>query len=412
MANIVLNLDKSLFSPKFLPYLLDYTHRWEFWMGSAGSGKSYTITQKLIIRACREKIKILVCRRFATTIRNTVFSTFKEVLGKWGLMPYVKINESDFRIRFENGSEIIFLGLDNEEKLLSLNNVGCIFVEEAYEVPQNIIEQLNLRMRGQNDFQQLILAWNPISKSSYLYEFSVKKPPASSIFIHSTYKDNPFLNQEYIDALEELYTRNPQKAKIYCDGEWGADAEGLVFSNWRVEEFDALTLSSSGLQHRCGCDLGYIDATTIVPSLYDKNTNRIYIYDEFYKSGCQLDKVYEAMIDMQLNKTKIYMDSAEPRSIDYFKRKGINAVPCLKGAGSVKARITFLQNHEIIIHPKCKHLIEEFSNFAYEKDKQGNYIEDSYTHQYSHGIDGLGYAYSDIYTKGNIRVLDKSVLGL
>lgn len=412
MANIVLNLDKSLFTPKFLPYLLDYTHRWEFWMGSAGSGKSYTITQKLIIRACREKIKILVCRRFATTIRNTVFSTFKEVLGKWGLMPYVKINESDFRIRFENGSEIIFLGLDNEEKLLSLNNVGCIFVEEAYEVPQNIIEQLNLRMRGQNDFQQLILAWNPISKSSYLFEFSVKNPPASSIFIHSTYKDNPFLNQEYIDALEELYTRNPQKAKIYCDGEWGADAEGLVFSNWRVEEFDALTLSSSGLQHRCGCDLGYIDATTIVPSLYDKNTNRIYIYDEFYKSGCQLDKVYEAMIDMQLNKTKIYMDSAEPRSIDYFKRKGINAVPCLKGAGSVKARITFLQNHEIIIHPKCKHLIEEFSNFAYEKDKQGNYIEDSYTHQYSHGIDGLGYAYSDIYTKGNIRVLDKSVLGL
>lgn len=412
MANIVLNLDKSLFSPKFLPYLLDYTHRWEFWMGSAGSGKSYTITQKLIIRACREKIKILVCRRFATTIRNTVFSTFKEVLGKWGLMPYVKINESDFRIRFENGSEIIFLGLDNEEKLLSLNNVGCIFVEEAYEVPQNIVEQLNLRMRGQNDFQQLILAWNPISKSSYLYEFSVKKPPVSSIFIHSTYKDNPFLNQEYIDALEELYTRNPQKAKIYCDGEWGTDAEGLVFSNWRVEEFDALTLSSSGLQHRCGCDLGYIDATTIVPSLYDKNTNRIYIYDEFYKSGCQLDKVYEAMIDMQLNKTKIYMDSAEPRSIDYFKRKGINAVPCLKGAGSVKARITFLQNHEIIIHPKCKHLIEEFSNFAYEKDKQGNYMDDSYTHQYSHGIDGLGYAYSDIYTKGNIRVLDKSVLGL
>lgn len=412
MANIVLNLDKKLFTPKFLPYLLDYSHRWEFWMGSAGSSKSYTITQKLIIRACNEKIKILVCRRYATTIRNTVFSTFKEVLGKWGLIPYVKINESDFRIRFENGSEIIFLGLDNEEKLLSLNNIGTIFIEEAYEVPQAIVEQLNLRMRGQNDFQQIILAWNPISKNSWLFQFSVKNPPASSIFIHSTYKDNPFLNQEYIDALEELYTRNPQKAKIYCDGEWGVDAEGLVFSNWRVEEFDALLLSSSGLEHRCGCDLGYIDATTIVPSLYDKKNGKIYIYDEFYKSGCQLDRIYDEIINMKLNKTKIYMDSAEPRSIDYFKRKGINAVPCLKGAGSVKARITFLQNHEIIIHPKCQHLIEEFSNFAYEKDKQGNYVDDSYTHQYSHGIDGLGYAYSDIYTKGNIKLIDKSVLGL
>lgn len=412
MANIVLNLNKKLFTPKFLPYLLDYSHRWEFWMGSAGSSKSYTITQKLIIRACNEKIKILVCRRYATTIRNTVFSTFKEVLGKWGLIPYVKINESDFRIRFENGSEIIFLGLDNEEKLLSLNNIGTIFIEEAYEVPQAIVEQLNLRMRGQNDFQQIILAWNPISKNSWLFQFSVKEPPQNSIFIHSTYKDNPFLNQEYIDALEELYTRNPQKAKIYCDGEWGVDAEGLVFSNWRVEEFDALLLSSSGLEHRCGCDLGYIDATTIVPSLYDKKNGKIYIYDEFYKSGCQLDRIYDEIVNMKLNKTKIYMDSAEPRSIDYFKRKGINAVPCLKGAGSVKARITFLQNHEIIIHPKCQHLIEEFSNFAYEKDKQGNYVDDSYTHQYSHGIDGLGYAYSDIYTKGNIKLIDKSVLGL
>lgn len=381
-------------------------------MGSAGSSKSYTITQKLIIRACNEKIKILVCRRYATTIRNTVFSTFKEVLGKWGLIPYVKINESDFRIRFENGSEIIFLGLDNEEKLLSLNNIGTIFIEEAYEVPQAIVEQLNLRMRGQNDFQQIILAWNPISKNSWLFQFSVKEPPQNSIFIHSTYKDNPFLNQEYIDALEELYTRNPQKAKIYCDGEWGVDAEGLVFSNWRVEEFDALLLSSSGLEHRCGCDLGYIDATTIVPSLYDKKNGKIYIYDEFYKSGCQLDRIYDEIVNMKLNKTKIYMDSAEPRSIDYFKRKGVNAVPCLKGAGSVKARITFLQNHEIIIHPKCQHLIEEFSNFAYEKDKQGNYVDDSYTHQYSHGIDGLGYAYSDIYTKGNIKLIDKSVLGL
>lgn len=159
---IQLNLDRKLFTPKFLPYLLDYTHRWEFWMGSAGSSKSYTITQKLIIRACAEPIKILVCRRYGTTIRNTVFATFKEVLAKWQLTKHVKINESDFRIKFPNGSEIIFLGLDSEEKLLSLNNIGTIFVEEAYEVSQSVVEQLNLRMRGNVKNQQLILAWNPI----------------------------------------------------------------------------------------------------------------------------------------------------------------------------------------------------------------------------------------------------------
>ena len=105
-----------------------------------GSAKSYFITQKLIIRACKEKIKILVCRRTAATIRNTCFSLFKDIITKWQLNKYVKVRESDFRITFPNGSEIIFTGLDEETKLLSLNNIGCIFIEEVFEVPKNIVE--------------------------------------------------------------------------------------------------------------------------------------------------------------------------------------------------------------------------------------------------------------------------------
>lgn len=411
MPDIELKLTKKLFTPKFYPYLMDYSHRWEFWMGSAGSSKSYTITQKLIIRAVKEPIKILVCRRYGTTIRNTVFATFKEVLNKWKLTPFVKINESDFRIRFPNGSEIIFLGLDDEAKLLSLQGIGTIFVEEAYEVPQNMVEQLNLRMRANVANQQLILAWNPISRHSWLYDFSVVNPPASSVFIHSTYKDNPFLSKEYVDALEELYVRNPQKARIFCDGEWGVDSEGLVFQNFKVEEFDPQELARQGLEHRCGADFGFIDPSTVVASLYDKKNGKIYVYNEFYKRGCQLDTIYEAIISMGLGKTKIFMDSAEPRSIDFFKKKGVPAYPCIKGPNSVNARIAFLQNHQIIIHPNCKNVLMEFENFSYERNKDGT-LKESFTHEFSHAIDGLGYAYSDIYTKSGLRTMDKSVLGL
>lgn len=407
---IELHLKKNLFTPKFLPYLLDYSHRWEFWMGSAGSSKSYTITQKLIIRACNEPIKIAVCRRYGTTIRQTVFSLFKEVLTKWKLIPYVKINESDYRIRFINGSEIIFLGLDEETKLLSLNNIGTVFVEEAYEVPQNIVEQLNLRMRGKNANQQIILAWNPVSMNSWLYDFSVVSPPQSSIFIHSTYKDNPFLSKEYIASLEELYTRNPQKARVYCDGEWGLDPEGLVFTNWKAQEFDANLLAKT-LEHRCGMDFGYRDPSAIVESFYDRDNKTIYVCSEFYKNGCQLDELYDALVDMGLTKSKIYCDSAEPRSVDFLRRKQVPAYPCIKGPDSVQARIAFLQNHYIVIHPNCKAVIKEFENFAYERDKQGN-LTDKMTHEYSHSIDALGYAYSDIYTKSKLKTLDKSVLGL
>lgn len=100
------------------------------------------------MRACNERIKILVCRRYGSTIRNTCFSLFKEILSRWKLLPFVKIRETDFNISFANGSEIIFMGLDEETKLLSLNGIGTIFIEEAYEVPKPIVEQLNLRMRS------------------------------------------------------------------------------------------------------------------------------------------------------------------------------------------------------------------------------------------------------------------------
>lgn len=412
MAQISLNLKKALFVPKFYPYLFDYSTRWQVFMGSAGSAKSYFITQKLIIRACREKIKILVCRRTGATIRNTCFSLFKDVIAKWKLTPYVKIRETDFNIRFPNGSEIIFLGLDEETKLLSLNNIGCVFIEEAFEVPKNIVEQLNLRLRGNTQNQQIIMAFNPISKNHWLYDFCEVNPPTSFQFIHSTYKDNPFLNDEYIHELEELYTRNPAKARIFCDGEWGVDAEGLVITNWRKEEFDAMKLAASGLEHRVGCDLGWIDKSAIIDTLYDRENHIIYVFNEFYKSGCQLSELAEAIRSMNLTKSKIYVDAAEPRSIQYFKNEGINAVACAKGKDSVKAGLMFLQDNLIIVHPKCKNFITELENFSYKKSKQtGEWTEET-THEWSHAIDACRYGYSDIYTNTKLKTLNKAVLSL
>lgn len=375
-------------------------------MGSAGSGKSYFITQKLIIRACREQIRILVCRRYGTTIRQTVFSLFKDVIKRWKLSALVKINESDFRIRFPNGSEIIFTGLDEETKLLSLNDIGTIFIEEAFEVPQSIVEQLNLRMRGKTKDQQIIMAWNPISKESWLYDFSVVRPPDNSVFIHSTYKDNPFLSKEYIASLEELYIRNPAKAKIYCDGEWGVIDEGLVFKNWRVEDFDLQDIISLGCERRAGSDIGFSDPFTIVDTWFDKQSHRIYVASEFYRRGCQLDTVAAEMEKQIGKKVKCYMDSAEPRTIEYFRKMGFNTVPCLKGAGSVASRISFLQNNEIIVHSSCQNLIKELENFSYIKDKKTDKYTENTTHEWSHAIDALGYAYSDIYTNRGVKFLD------
>ena len=409
---IKLNLSKNLFAPYALPYITDYSSRFEFWYGGAGSAKSYSITQKIIIRCCNERIKILVCRRYGSTLRNTCFSLFKEVLEKWKLTPYVKIKESDFSITFPNGSQIIMMGLDEETKLLSLNNIGTIWIEEAFEVPRDIVEQLNLRMRSQNENQQIIMSWNPISINSYLYDFAELNPPENSRKIFSTFKDNPFLSKEYIEAMEDMRVRNPAKARIYYYGQYGVNPEGLVIQNWRTEEFDPMQLASLGYEHRVGMDLGWVDKSAIIDSLYDRQNKTIYVFNEFYKSGCQLSELADQIKKMGLQKCKIYVDAAEPRSIQFFRQDGINATACKKGADSVKAGLMFLQDNLIIVHPKCKNFIMELENFSYIKSKlTGEWTEDT-THEFSHAVDACRYAYSDIYTNPKLKTMSKEALGL
>lgn len=313
-------------------------------------------------------------------------------------------------ITFPNGSEVIFMGLDEETKLLSLNNISTIWVEEAYEVPRNIVEQLNLRMRGNNPNQQLILSFNPISQNHWLYDFCEVAPPKSFKYIHSTYKDNPFLPTAYVETLEEMITRNPQKARVYVYGEWGIDEEGLVFKNWRAETFDVFELAKK-YENKVGLDFGYIDPSTIVCSLYDEKNKVIYVYDEWYQKGAQLDDIAAGCVELKVGKSVIWCDSAEPRSIEFLRRKGLAAKACIKGADSVKARISFLQNNTLIIHPKCKNVIRELSNYSYIKDRNENATEKT-THEYSHTIDALGYAYSNIYRNNKLKTFEKSALGL
>ena len=159
-------------------------------------------------------------------------------------------------------------------------------------------------------------------------------------------------------------------------------------------------------------DLGWVDKTAIIDSLYDRENKTIYVFNEFYKSGCQLSELVDALKDMNLTKTKVYVDAAEPRSIEYFRKNGINATACAKGKDSVKAGLMFLQDNRIVVHPSCRNFINELENFSYIQSKlTGEWTEDT-THEYSHAIDACRYGYRDIYTQTKLKTFDKSILGL
>lgn len=408
-----LNIHARTFSAKFLPLLNDYSHRWEIYKGSAGSGKSHFITQKIIIKALREKRRVMICRRYGTTMRNSVFKLFKDVIESFKITHLTRIKESDMSITLPNGSEIIFVGLDNEEKLLSIAGITDIFIEEVYEVPKEIVDQLNLRMRGKAPNQQIYMAFNPISAKHWLYDFCEGSTrPESSIYSQSTFRDNPFLPDEYVKALEDMYRTNPNKARVFCDGNWGADVEGLVYKNHILSDFDINELIKQGLEVRVGIDWGFVDPTTVVVSLFDKPKKEIYIIGEFYKRGATLEEIKDGIIQLGISKQKMYCDGAEPDKVDYLRRNGFDAVSAKKGAGSVKAGISFLQDMKIICHESCVNVAAELENYVYLKDKKtGQYIEDSYDHDFSHTMDALRYSYSDLYSAARLTSA-KLMLGI
>lgn len=263
-------------------------------------------------------------------------------------------------------------------------------------------------MRGSAKNQQIFMAFNPISASHWLYDFCEVNPPDSFFYHVSTYKDNKFLPESYIKSLEDLLVRNPRKAEVFVKGNWGVLVDDLVFPNHEIKEFDINELlKNDSLQIRCGMDMGFIDPTAIVTTLYDKENGTIYIIDEFYKRGAALDEIVDAITKkMQIKKHKIYVDSADPRAISYFSSKGIRAEGARKGRDSVKTGTSFLQNHKIVCHARCKNVAAELENFVYLRDKgTGQLCENKTDHTYSHALDALRYAYSDLYTSRRFRII-------
>ena len=401
-----IKIDKSVFNDKFFPYLFDYSHRFEVYRGGSGSGKSHFIAQKLIIKAMNDPgRRILICRRTGNSIRETVWANFLQNLTFFKMIDYCDINKTEKTIKLPNGSMFIFFGLDDEYKLLSLSDIADIFVEEVFEVPKPIVDQLNLRLRGSRKNKQIILAFNPISKNHWLYDFCEGETRPSSMLYHlSTYKDNKFLDQENIDQIEEQKRTNPHNYRIFALNQWGVAMESLVFPNHRTEDFDIdELLKDKSLEVKVGVDLGYVDASTCSVSLWDKENKKIYIIDEYYQTRATLDEVFKSIKAMGVGKLPVYVDSAEPRSIQYFCQLGLNAKPSKKSNGSNELYIQFLQNHEIIIHSSCVHAQEDFDNFCYAKDKNGGLIEGKYTHEYSHFIDSVKYSYSDVYKNKKLK---------
>jgi phage terminase large subunit len=237
---IDVKISKKVFNKSFLPFL-DNEKRYLIFYGGAGSGKSFFIVERYIVKCLKKsKFNLLVVRATGKSNRDSTFALFKQVIHKWNLTKYFKINESDLRIvSLLNGNEIIFSGLDDVEKLKSVTfsrgELTDIWIEEASEILETDFNQLDVRLRGKGTKKQIVISFNPIDVNHWLKKrFFDRKDDNIEIF-HSTYKDNNFLDEEYKQLLESYKDTDEYYYNVYCLGMWGVLGK-TVFDARKINE--------------------------------------------------------------------------------------------------------------------------------------------------------------------------------
>lgn len=414
MPNINLNIKKSIFNDTYFPHLQDYSKRYEIYYGGAGSGKSVFLTQKLLIKSMARRRKVLVIRKFATTLKDSVFQLFIDTLKQWNIYSYCKINLSTYTITLPNESIILFKGLDNEEKIKSIAGITDIWCEEATELTEDEFTQLDLRLRAKEPDLQAFASFNPVSKANWVYKKWFAEDaivnPSNTMILKTTYKDNKFLPKEYTDALEEKARTNPTYYRIYALGEF-CSLDKLIFNNWKVEEFNHNDIKG---QLIIGLDFGFSnDPSVVTASIVDENTNTIYIFKTWGDTNKTNDDLASIITSLGFAKSQIKADSAEPKSIEELKRKGITRISaCSKGKDSILFGIQTLQQYQIIVHPSCEGIITEFENYSWQKDKKTNEYLNKPIDSFNHYIDALRYSIQIIDKSKKLKSFSRNGLGL
>lgn len=413
MPTINLNISKQIFCPIYLPYLYDYSKRYNVYYGGRASGKTKFIMQKLLIKGLRERRTILLMRKQTTQLRDSVWKEMLQTISDFHLLDYFSINKTEFRITCNiNGTEFKCLGLDEPEKIKGFADISDVFMDEVTGFNKEDVELIDGTLRSPK-FKlplQMYFAFNPISKANFVYTyfgFDTGIVPSNTFILKSTYLDNPFLGANVAERYEALKQRDYQRWQIEALGDF-VSLDRLVFQNVKVEEFNHADIKG---QLICGLDFGFVnDISAFVASLLDEENKKLYVFKiwgDTNKTNQELANIIKAM---GFSKSVIIADCAEQKSIEEMRREGIIKIkPSVKGADSIIHGIQKLQQYEIIVHPDCEGIITEFQNYAWQKDKQsGEYINKPID-AFNHYIDALRYSLQSAGT-GKLVSLPRNVL--
>ena len=302
-------------------------------------------------------------------------------------------------INLKTGSKILFKGIKTSSgtqtaNLKSLAGVTTWVLDEAEELTdEETFEKIDFSIRTKGIQNRVILVLNPATKEHFIYKkfFEDKGIQSGSnlingdtTYIHTTYLDNiENLSESFVNQIENIKNRRPEKYKHQILGGWLDKAEGVIFNNWSIGKYENV---GKGI---FGQDFGFSnDPTTLIECNIDASNKRIYINECFSLQSLTTSQIYN-LNKQYVNDALIVADSAEPRLISELSNLGLNIVPTIKGQGSVTYGISLLQDYDLIVTPESINLIKELNNYCWLEKKSNTPID-----KHNHLIDALRYAVS------------------
>lgn len=420
----------------FREFVGDWNSRFYFLLGGYGSSKSYHIALKIILKCIREKRKVLVIREVYETIRESCFSLFEELAEDLHLtddkhgQPVMRFVQSPMKIKFKNGSQIIFKGMDKPAKLKSINGVTIIWIEEASELKYAGYKELLGRARHPFLSIHFILSENPVDKENWTYkqffrdeennrfvmddEELYKKRiirTKDTYYHHSTVDDNHFLPASYIEQLDEIRSYDPDLYRIARLGHFGINGTKVLPQFEVAKSHQEVMSKVASIPDKFkfnGMDFGFETSyNAVVRMAVDDQQKILYIYWEYYKNRMTDDKTAKELREFGLDKVQIVADCEDPKAIAFYRQNGFRMRGCHKFPGSRLANTRKIKRfHRIVCSPDCLNTIKELSTLIYSKDRQDRPIYDQFNID-PHTFSAIWYAL-DNYEVADIKQIPRN----
>lgn len=376
--------------------------------GSRASKKSKTTALWHIYMMMKYPLSnTLVVRKTERTLRNSCYSDLLWACERLRVSHLWKATVNPLELTYiPTGQKILFRGLDDPLKLTSvtvpIGYLNFCWIEEAYEImSESAFDMLDESIRGKLPdglFKRITITLNPWSDRHWIKKRFFDNPSETTLSMTTNYLCNEWLDEADYKVFEEMKLRNPRRYQVAGLGHWGV-VEGLVYENWKEQEFKLEDVK----QHisAFGLDFGYTnDPSAFFVGFLDLSNKKLYVYDEFYEKGMSNKDIAEKIKSMGYAKERIIADSSEPKSIDEIATLGVRRIKgAKKGRDSINNGIQWIQDLEIIIHPRCNNFLTEISNYQWATDKFGKPINKPID-DFNHLMDAMRYALEE-YIIGN-----------